>query len=92
MIDESDRKTIDQLAEKYQVRRLMLFGSGTLPGNDPNDLDLAVEGLAPQLFFQFYSDLAFALSKPVDLVDLSRDTLFNRLIRREGITLYGQSS
>lgn len=52
------------------------------------DIDLAVEGLAPEEFFRFYGDLLFSLSKPVDLVDLSQDSKFTRLIRREGLPLY----
>jgi hypothetical protein len=31
----------------------------------------------------------FRLSKPVDLVDLSKDTRFNALVKREGIPIYG---
>jgi len=27
----------------------------------------------------------FSLSRPVDLIDLSRDTRFNRMVRREGV-------
>ena len=30
----------------------------------------------------------FRLSKPVDLIDLSKDTKFNALVKREGIPIY----
>lgn len=92
MLADADRSAIGRLAEQYRVRRLVHFGSGARPDGESNDIDLAVEGLPPGLFFRFYSDLAFALSKPVDLVDLTRDTPFNRLIRAEGVTLYGRPS
>jgi hypothetical protein len=54
-----------------------------------HDIDLAVEGVSPKDFFRFYGDLMFALSKPVDVVDLSGQSKFLDLIRREGVPLYG---
>jgi hypothetical protein len=47
-----------------------------------------VEGLPAERFFDFYGELLFSVSKPVDLVDLSQDTRFTRLVRAEGIPLY----
>ena len=90
MISEKDKTAIIDLARRYDVRRLLLFGSAADPAGQANDIDLAVEGILPEKFFAFYGDLLFALSTPVDLIDLAVDTAFNRLIRREGILLYGQ--
>jgi len=47
-----------------------------------------VEGIEQKDFFTFYGELLFALSKPVDVIDLSTKTRFVKLIRREGIPLY----
>lgn len=44
--------------------------------------------LADSLFFKFYSELFYSLSKPVDLVDLKIDNAFTRMIRNEGIVIY----
>ena len=54
-----------------------------------NDIDIAVKGIKPELFFKFYAYLYKHLSKPVDLVDLSRISLFNNLIEETGIKIYG---
>jgi hypothetical protein len=54
-----------------------------------NDIDLAVEGIRPNVFFKFYGELLRSLSKPVDLVDLSRKSLFNRIIEEKGVKIYG---
>lgn len=62
------------------------------PNREANDIDLAVEGIAPAKFFNFYGDLLFAPSKPIELVELSSDSKFNRLVYREGIRLYGESA
>jgi predicted nucleotidyltransferase len=89
MISEQDKAAIVEIARRYGVKGLILFGSSADPGVEANDIDLAVEGVVPEKFFSFYGDLLFSLSKPVDLVDLSSDTKFNRLVYREGIRLYG---
>jgi len=80
------------IARRYDVRTVLLFGSGADPKTETNDIDLAVEGIVPEKFFSFYGDLLFGLSKPVDLIDLSNNTKFNRLVYREGIRLYGQGA
>jgi predicted nucleotidyltransferase len=89
MIAEKDKTEISRLARQYGVQKILLFGSGADPQKESRDIDLGVAGIEPRRFFEFYGDLLFSLSKPVDLVDLSRNTLFNALIWREGIPLYG---
>jgi predicted nucleotidyltransferase len=87
MLKPVDSKKIRQLAEKYSAKRILLFGSAAA-GGDFRDIDLAVEGVRPEQFFKFYSELLWSLSKPVDLVDLSEKSLFSRLIESEGTLLY----
>ena len=89
MISEDDKNIIADLARRYQVERVFLFGSALDSDKEARDIDLAIEGFPPEFFFSFYGDLIFGLSKPVDLVDLTGDTRFNRLIRREGKIIYG---
>jgi len=88
MISEQDKATIVDIAGRYGVGGVLLFGSSADPKRKANDIDLAVEGVAPERFFDFYGELLFSLSKPVDLIDLSNDTKFNKLIYREGVRLY----
>ena len=92
MISEQDKAVIVNIARRYDVEGVLLFGSSIDPDREANDIDLAVEGIAPAKFFEFYGELLCALSRPVDLVELSRDSKFNRLIYREGVRLYGQSA
>ena len=88
MISEQDKATIVDIARRYGVEGVLVFGSSADPKRQANDIDLAVEGIAPERFFSFYGELLFSLSKPVDLIDLSSDTKFNTLIHREGVRLY----
>jgi predicted nucleotidyltransferase len=92
MISEQDKAKIIDIGRQYNVREIYLFGSSIDPSRKTNDIDLAIAGIAPEEFFNFYGDLLFELSKPIDLIDLSSDTKFNRLIYRDGIRLYGQSA
>jgi predicted nucleotidyltransferase len=89
MISERDKTAIINLARRYGVGRILLFGSAADTTKEARDIDLAVEGLAGDKFFTFYGDLLFDLSKPVDLIDLTKDTKFNRLVAAEGVCLYG---
>ena len=89
MISEHDKKTIIELAGKYKVDRLLLFGSCVDDYREANDNDLAIEGLPEDKFFKFYSELIFNLSKPVDLVDTGKDSRFKDLIIAESVDLYG---
>jgi len=89
MISEQDRTTIIDIARRYNASEVLLFGSSADPSREANDIDVAVKGVVPEKFFNFYGDLIFSVSKPVDLIDLSANTKFNRLVYREGIRLYG---
>jgi predicted nucleotidyltransferase len=89
MITEMDQEAIRSICQKYGVKRALLFGSSLDATRGGRDIDLAVEGVAPQDFFRFYGDLMFAVSKPIDVIDLSGRSKFLDLIRREGVALYG---
>jgi predicted nucleotidyltransferase len=77
MVSDSDKTVIIDCAQKYNVAAVYLFGSSLNPNAQARDIDLAVKGINPALFFKFYGELLRKLSKPVDLVDLSHKTLFN---------------
>lgn len=89
MISEKDKKVILDLAKKYKAKRIVLFGSASKDNMKNRDIDLAVEGIPDKLFFQFYSELIFNLSQPVDLVDISKKSKFSEIVTSEGIQLYG---
>ena len=88
MITDTDKKIIEQLARKYHAKRVVLFGSSLSPTQEYRDIDIAVEGIEGKDFYTFYGELLCALSKPVDIIDLSKKTRFIELILREGIPLY----
>jgi predicted nucleotidyltransferase len=89
VITERDKDIILQCAEKYNVSAIFLFGSSIKRDKEPNDIDIGVKGIEPRLFFKFYAELFKHLSKPVDLVDISKKSLFNELVEETGVRIYG---
>jgi predicted nucleotidyltransferase len=89
MINEKDKKIIRELSEKYHVKRVLLFGSSLDPVKEGRDIDLAIEGIDPKEFFDYYGDLLLKLSKPIDVIDLDIVSKFTALVRKEGVAIYG---
>lgn len=89
MITEHDKSIIIRCAKKYNVLSIYLFGSSLDDNIEANDIDLAVKGIRPELFFKFYGELFRNLSKDVDLVDISKKSLFNDIVEEKGVLIYG---
>ncbi|MBI5894081.1 MAG: hypothetical protein HZB79_10660 [Deltaproteobacteria bacterium] len=89
MISERDKNIILECAKKYNVSSIILFGSSVEKDKEFNDIDIGVKGIEQRVFFKFYAELFKKLSKPVDLIDLSRKSLFNVLVEETGIRIYG---
>ena len=92
MITSGLRQTIESCAKAFDVRAVWLFGSAARDDSQVRDIDLAVEGLAADKFFDFYARLFFDLPKPVDLVDLSQEPPIAGIVRKEGICIYERGS
>ena len=88
MIDENIKNIIIKYSKKYGVSKVIIFGS-SIENDDANDIDIAVSGIDPLLFFKFYGELIRELPKAVDLVDLSDNSMFNDIIEETGIVIYG---
>ena len=89
MLEDKDKKIIQEISRKYRVKRVLLFGSSVDTTKESRDIDIAVEGILPQDFFRYYGELLFALSKPVDVIDLSGTSKFINVIKQEGVSIYG---
>ena len=89
MISELDKQIIISYAKKFDVKEIYLFGSSLENDEETNDIDLAVRGIAPTSFFDFYGKLLRYLSKPVDVINLSKRTRFSEFIERQAIKIYG---
>ncbi len=88
MISEKDKNIILMYTKKYNLEKVILFGSSK-ERIDARDIDIGVRGISPKQFFDFCWELYRDLSKPVDIIDLKKDCLFNKLIEEDGLVLYG---
>jgi predicted nucleotidyltransferase len=73
------------------LHRAYLFGSVTYPGafHAQSDIDIAVEGLDPQRYFDVWRDLERALPHwVIDLRDISSASSFADLVRKTGVIIY----
>jgi predicted nucleotidyltransferase len=89
MISENDKEIIISWAKKYNVEEIYLFGSALDNEREANDIDLAVRGISPVSFFDFYGKLLRYLSKPVDIVNLSKKSRFTEAVQKQAIKIYG---
>lgn len=88
MISEKDKDIIISYAKKFKVKEIYLFGSSLEDETEANDIDIAVRGISSALFFDFYGKLLRYLSKPVDLINLSKKSRFTQVIEKQAIKIY----
>ncbi|HXJ96123.1 MAG TPA: hypothetical protein VMT20_25060 [Terriglobia bacterium] len=67
------------------AREVYVFGSAAKPrGVPPRDVDLAVSGLPPEVFFKAYGAAGDMLDLPLDLIDLDDDSPIVNYLKEEG--------
>jgi predicted nucleotidyltransferase len=67
------------------AKEVYVFGSASKEGMRPNsDIDMAVSGLPPEVFFRAMAAAHDALGRPLDLVDLDEDNTFTRYLKSKG--------
>lgn len=67
------------------AREVYVFGSAASEKmRSDSDVDIAVSGLPPEVFFRAMSDAERALGRPLDLIDLDEDNPFTRYLKSEG--------
>ena len=67
------------------AKEVYLFGSaasGTM--YEDSDIDMAVSGLPPEVFFHAMSQAHDILGRPLDLIDLDESNLFTQYLRKKG--------
>ncbi|MCZ7667673.1 MAG: nucleotidyltransferase domain-containing protein [Chloroflexi bacterium] len=77
---------LDEFGSRHELGGVILFGSLIAPGRfgTHSDVDVAVDGIDPALFFDLMASLSLALGRDVDLVDLSQCHFAER-IRQKGV-------
>lgn len=87
-MDDKLRQSIERVAmalKAFGAREVYVFGSIARNVIRPDsDIDIAVSGLPPEVFFKAMSDAEDVAGRPLDLVDLDVDTPFTRHLKEEG--------
>jgi len=80
--------SIDKAASALKAvgaKEVYVFGSASKGQARPDsDVDLAVSGLPPEVFFRAMGVASRALGRQVDLVDLDEDNDFTRYLQDKG--------
>ncbi|MEW6202808.1 MAG: nucleotidyltransferase domain-containing protein, partial [bacterium] len=84
--------TIIQRAREFGVKRIWLFGSMLGPNLEiePQDIDLAVEGVPPEKFFRFWGRLDSAVRSNIDLVYMDNKPPIRHIVMKQGVIIYGE--
>ncbi|MDZ7360782.1 MAG: nucleotidyltransferase domain-containing protein [candidate division KSB1 bacterium] len=75
-------RALPQLATRYGFERAYVFGSLAKKGRFRNnsDVDIAVEGLTDEKYFKFMAALYDLLGREVDVIQIERHHLKERII------------
>ena len=86
-IGQTQIQKIITMAKAYGAVRLILFGSSLDTPGEARDIDLACDGVAGWKLYELAARLEEELHAPLDIVPLSPQTRFTRLIERKGKVL-----
>lgn len=93
MLDDFIKHAIIQETKKYDLNKIILFGSRARGDNsERSDIDLAADFVSAAQYFNFCDSLE-EIETPLifDIIDLSSDMIdlnLRKTIRDEGVTLY----
>lgn len=91
-LKDSIRNEIAAIAQKYNVQKIVLFGSRARGDNQPrSDIDLAVYGCHDFVNFAFYIDEKVWTLLSFDIIDMDKRNISTELIKeieRDGVVIY----
>ena len=89
-MNEELRTRIERAAavlKEFGAREVYVFGSAATGAmREESDVDLAVAGLPPEVFFKAMGQASDALGREtaLDILDLDEETLFTAYLKRKG--------
>ena len=87
-ISESIRQDVEiaaKILREAGAKEVYVFGSAAhAKERAGSDIDIAVRGLPPEVFFSTAGRIALAISKEFDLVDLDERNPFTEYLEQEG--------
>lgn len=87
-LKDEEKDKIIEIAKGYGAKKIWLFGSALESSPEPNDIDIAVEGIPPEKFFDLYAALDMQITSDIDLVDMDSNPPISVIIRKKGSVIY----
>ncbi len=80
---------IVEISKEFGAKKIFLFGSCLEDIESARDIDIAVSGIKPRKFFEYYGKVSMAVEDELDIVDLDdiREHLYKRILSK-GKILY----
>ncbi|MFH0919099.1 MAG: nucleotidyltransferase domain-containing protein [Fibrobacterota bacterium] len=88
MVSKEQINKCVEIAKKYGVRKLVLFGSAYENPEDARDIDLLADGVNSSSFFAMGADMEEETGIQVDLIPMEPETRFVRYNLFYGRILY----
>ena len=86
---DTELRKIVEIGRKYGAHRIIMFGSCLEDMAAARDIDIAVSGIAPGRFFDFYADVSMNIADEADIIDLDDvDSHLRSRIETKGKVLY----
>ena len=89
---KKDLEKIVSISKKYGSDKVLLFGSCIDDVKHARDIDIAVKGINPGKFFEYYGKVSMVVDDEVDIIDLDdlKGYFFHKVVT-EGKLLYERS-
>lgn len=85
--DEQINKCLE-VAKRYGVKKLVLFGSALYDRSNARDIDLLCDGVEGREFFKMGADMENETMKSVDIIPMSPDSRFVQYNLAKGKVLH----
>ncbi len=87
MISNEIFEKIRETSKKYDARKVIVFGSALVNYEESNDIDIACDMPGLNMFL-FADDLENAIKKPIDVIPISMDDPFMKVVNKYGTVVY----
>ncbi|MFV1951431.1 MAG: nucleotidyltransferase family protein, partial [Nitrospinota bacterium] len=81
---KSELERIVEISIEFGAEKVLLFGSSLEDIESAQDIDIAVSGIKPREFFEYYGKVSMEVDDEVDIIDLDdvREHLYKRILSK----------
>ncbi len=87
MISTEIIEKIRETSKKYDARKVVVFGSALVNYEESSDIDIACDMPGLNMFL-FADELENFINKPIDVIPLSQNDPFMKVVNKYGTVVY----